>query len=262
MSNYGIEIINDYGYNLIDNNFKNMVLKNSGHLYNYQFTQRDRNIYASALLYLSAKQYTAPLIFIRALQDGARCNVSCRTIVVNNEPTFLFEVIKWDHMLFDGYIEYYIFDDCQPNISGQYGINVFDNNGNTCFDGGWKYLNLTDTYLIPPNKPEYEKHNYTASLGSFSQGKKIATCMPLSRILLTREFEESDSIWVFKETIWLDPTKNEVFISCVCYLPVYKVRLTDIPIVESMFLQHEYPALLLIADVGKLPIPYNPLTIL
>lgn len=262
MSNYGIEIINDYGYNVIDKNFKNMVLKSSGCLYDYQFKQRNHNIHETAFLHLSAKQYKAPLIFIRALNFGALCNTSCKTTVVNNDPIFVFEVIKWWNESFDGYIEYYIFDDYQSGISDHYGVNVVDDSGNICFDGGWKYLNLTDVYFIPPNKPEYEKHQHMVSLGTFSQGKKIATCMPLSRILLSREFEESDSIWVFKEGIWLEPTNNEVFISYVCYFPVYRVRLTDIPVVDLMFLQHEHPALLLLADVGKLPIPYNPVNIL
>lgn len=259
MSNFGIEINNDYGYGLIDNKFRNMVLKSSGFINNNQFVV-DKSLSTSwAQLILPANIFKAPLVFIRSLQNTARCNSTTLYPPSYDEPFFTLMCHKWWNLNFTIPIEYYIFDDYIPSIRDQYGINVFDDNGNVCFSGEWNFLNLTDVYLIAPNQPDYSNGQDWVSLGVFSQGKKLAACMPLSRLIIEDGFYGE---WSMKECIWINPNTNEVRISMVPYQDAaLGVFLDDLPNRRPTFVQHENPALLLLADVGKLPIPYNPVTI-
>lgn len=265
MSAYGIEAFNDYGYNLIDNNFKNMVLRHSGHIYSNQFSFNNSYYHKSATIYLLAKEYKAPLVFVRSITESSKCNVSCTCKIINNEAVFMLEFIKWHWVDYSGSIEYYIFDDYRPQVNNEYGLSVYDDNGEICFNGDWHFLNLTDVYPIPPNYPNYSRNEFAVSLGTFSPNKKLAACMPLSRLIISWLWEESDSVWLFKECIWIEPNRNEVSIAWSEYCPidqVYLQGLPDMPHRPITFVQFEQPSLLLMADVGKLPIPYNPLTIL
>lgn len=256
---YGIELVNDYGYQVATMNDVNYVLRSAGQITNSQFKSVSSSSYVGISMMVGAMN--APLVFFRSMNADARLTQKPGTNLLypdfapagfkTTTANVSIDVYKWWNKNI-GTVQYYIFDRWIPSERSSYGMQIFDQSGGIIFDSGWKFLKLRKVIWLDPGYPNHANHTSGANwtnIGSAGSGT-LAVCMPHPRpyIIPTGVFG-----YMTYECIHLD-ANNNVFCSLIPtgeYLDMAPQQ----GWVGSMRSQ------VMIADVDGLPTTYNPVTI-
>lgn len=258
---YGVELINNYGYQVATINDVNYILRASGQINNSQFSNYGAN--DISVLSMDVNHMEAPILFhsgngpnqrLTTVPGGAG-NAGRFLIQGQPIPKKTFEVYKWWN-LDCGTIQYYIFDRWIPPERSNYGVQIFDGGGGIIFDGGWNFMKLVDVMWVDPGFP-----NYSGSEAGFNRqyigglpGGDLAVAMPNVRYWSHSGFAEFG--WRLGECANLDAGNTQILTSlCMTYK-----HLDMIP-EGSRWASQSSRSQIMIADVSQLPKTYNPVAI-
>lgn len=260
MSEYGVELVNQYGYKVATMEDVNYVLRSSGQISNGQFASHPNTYNAISMM---VGGMNAPLVFFKPMAANQR--ITQRPGLNMLYPDFMgantqideswksIDIYKWWNINI-GTIQYYIFDRWIPPERSKYGCQIFDPSGAIIFDSGWKFLKLRKVIWLNPGFPNHAGNNNGANwtnIGSAGAGNlAVAMPHPRSYIIPTGVFG-----FMTAECVHLDASNN-VFVSLI-------------PTGEFMdmapsagWVDNVMRTQVMIADVAGLPTSYNPVKIL
>ncbi|MCL2892463.1 hypothetical protein [Brenneria tiliae] len=271
MSEYGVELINDAGKPLVSTENINYFLASSGYITNsevYRLSEGGDFFISGG--YLETSEFDAPIVFLRAIEQNARCTGYARYSRIafsakNAAPTRNFDfgvrahiINFWNSLQFDTPVEYYIFSRDLPLTTGGYGIEIWDSNAAKIFSSSWFPLNICGVNWYSAGSPNYANLQFD-EVGPFRPGRKIATCLPLTR----SAFHGTGKGWgdrkITRESSYIDPSTNKVYIGRV---PT-GTGVDGFPWAGAggpwdAGIMQDGKAVLMVADVTNYPIPYNP----
>lgn len=259
MSNYGVELVNQYGYQIANMNDVNYVFRSSGQIANWQFGNHG-DAYTGLSMITSGMN--CPLVFFKPMAANQRitqrpgCNLLYPDIIgagaYIGEDLKSIDVYKWWNIDM-GTVQYYIFDRWVPPERSRYGIQIFDPSGAIIFDSGWKFLKLRQVTWLDPGYPNHAGNGNGANwtqVGSAGWGN-LAVSMPHPRayIIPTGSFGT-----MCGECVHLDGANN-IFVSL---LPTGNFLDMAPP---QGWVDNVMRTQVMIADVDGLPTTYNPVEI-
>lgn len=259
MSDYGVELINDYGYQVANMNDVNYIFRASGQIHNGQFQYRENAYNAISMM---VGHMNCPLVFFKPMASNQR--ITQRPGINLLYPDFInsgqfiqndwksIDVYKWWNIDM-GSVQYYIFDRWIPPERSSYGIQIFDPSGNIIFDSGWKFLKLRQVNWLDPGFPNHAGNGNGANWTQvgYAGAGNLAVSMPHPRgyIIPTGSFGTLTA-----ECVHLD-ANNNIFVSLI---PVGNY-LDMAP--SAGWVDTHMRTQVMIADVSDLPTTYNPVTV-
>ncbi|SAK71373.1 hypothetical protein AWB80_03814 [Caballeronia pedi] len=138
MADFGLQVLNSSGNVQIDSTFKNLALREKGTLTSGGSEQGNTGWYFASV---TTAVGTSPII---AFRSSAKCYLRYSAIS-GSQITYFF------HCQGSGVaVQYWIFDDPSlATMSGNYGLQVFNNVGSVVFDSRTKYMRVIDTLSSP-----------------------------------------------------------------------------------------------------------------
>lgn len=257
MSDYGIELINDYGLKVADAEDVNYVLRSSGTITDSDFYSYENSTSAISLM---TTGFNSPLLFLKMNESRSRLSQKpgCNKIspdYVNPGTTITqtsIDLFKWWNINL-GTVEYYIFDKWTPPERSDYGMQIFNSSGDIIFDSGWYFLNLRDVHWLDPQYPNHSDQeggsNWT-NLGNVVSSSLVgssALSMPVGRGWIETSLQGG---YYYGECCHLDSSGN-LFISIIP-TGVYLDTSPTGGWVGNMRSQ------VMVCDTSRLPLNYNP----
>lgn len=244
---YGVELINNYGYQIATMNDVNYVLRSAGQIYDRQFYGHGRQG-AICFLNMVLAGFNAPLVFFRPVTAEAR--ISQTPELRNNVPCL--NVKKWWNKSV-GALQYFIFDRWIPPERSTYGMQIFDAAGSIIFDSGWRFLKLKKVIWLNPGFPNHagamSGSNWT-NIGNAGPGA-LAVSMPLARGYIYRA---SVFGYYCTECVHLD-ARNNVYCSLI-QAGEFLDQTVGFGFTGKMKSQ------VMVADITGLPTTYNPVPVI
>ncbi|EHR8375599.1 hypothetical protein K5Y94_005157 [Escherichia coli] len=258
MSDYGIELINDYGLKVADTEDINYVLRSAG-----QFSNSNFYSYANSTssISLMTTGMNCPLLFMKMNSSNAR--LTQKPGVNKLSPDYInpgttiaqtsIDVFKWWNLDI-GTIQYYIFDKWTPPERSDYGLQLFDRSGNIIFDAAWHFLRLRDVKWLDPTYPNHTSHESGSNWENVglvtSDVSNSALSMPVGRGWTESSMQGG---YYYHECCHLDSAGN-LYISIIP-TGIYLDLAPSGGWAGSMRTQ------VMIADTTGLPVSYNPVEI-
>lgn len=254
MSEYGLELTNNYGKALVNSKYKNFIFRSSGTLTNSDFSSDTSRSKACRLV---IDQMNNPIIFLIPKTNYSRVTVWNKLQYIRGNSLSMsrvFQLTTWFNLTVDE-IQYYVFDQYVPKDAGEYGFKLLSESSDVIFDSNWSFLKILNVHWLDSGFPTYSNgESNWLSIGSFNAGKKIAAAMPYARNYIIQTGLESD--FVFAEGFWLNPSTNEI-------------RVSLMPIGELLwpgnwggYIQKSMRSQIMICDIEGLPTSFNSLPII
>lgn len=250
MADYGMELRNDSGKVIASSSQLNFNLRSSGIITNNQFPSGE-NYFCGVVLDTSGMN--TPLVFLKPLDNNSRVSMLPGTgddlLPQNWTQKKCWVITKWWNKTISP-IRYYIFDRWSPPATDRYGIRMWDTSGSPTFDSNWYHLLLKRVIWLDPGFPNHSGHadgDTWTNIGALGAGN-LAISMPLARFFGYRNY-------CLSECFHLAGADNQLYISVV---PRGEVTWFEY---KNQYLNRNMKSQVMVADVSRLPVNYNPVNV-
>lgn len=245
MSDFGLQLINDYNLTVASMDDVNYTLRRSGTITNSEFSSGGPNVPSS--MFIDVEGMNCPIVFFKSTSSSQRISQIPSYNPGTNRQQI--NIYKWWNLNI-GTMQYYIFDRWIPPERSDFGIQIFDGSGSIIFDGGWKFLKLRDVIWLDPGYPNHQSHGSGANwsnVGNVGTGD-LSVAMPICRKYVYMGGSTFGNL--MGECVHMTPS-GDVFCSVVDL-----GQFLDAPIGEGFV--GGMRSQVMIADVSNLPTSYNP----
>ncbi|MDU3947694.1 MAG: hypothetical protein E7H17_00940 [Haemophilus parainfluenzae] len=181
-----LKISSEDAINIIDDTYKNYHLRKSGVLYDKDFETNGM----TKDCYIPCVGFNSPIIVIHPRGHDYNSKVTYVPVsrnmtnkdYINSEyrNTFGFQIYVWWNLHVNEGIEYYIFDDWQPETA-KYGLTLWNEKGEIIYHSDWYRLKLLGVHQLGRAGPSIS-NDLKIDISKFSNlSNKVGILMPFVR---------------------------------------------------------------------------------